>query len=143
MVARDVKCDIVLPEKATLAPCRWCSWKALTRLDCMFLFQLDALRRRWPVLNRYCCPRPSVIRIQMEAVGLFFEVRMKNDVVIKGKFCVLTNVLTFYNNVTGTCSSCLSQKAYPISRLLSKMLLFGSDARFLRLGEIHVATLSV
>ena len=35
MVVRDVKCDIVLPEKATLAPCRWCSWKALTRLGCV------------------------------------------------------------------------------------------------------------
>ena len=31
----------------------------------------------------------------MEAVGLFLEVRMKNDAVIKGKFCVLTCVLTF------------------------------------------------
>ena len=39
--------------------------------------------------------RPSVIRIQMEAVGVFLEVRMKNDAVIKGKFCVLTCVLTF------------------------------------------------
>ena len=46
----------------------------------------------WPVLKRYCCPRPSVIRIQIEAVGLFLELRIKNDAVIKGKFsctCVL------------------------------------------------------
>jgi hypothetical protein len=31
----------------------------------------------------------------MEAVGLFLEVRMKNDAVITGEFCVLTCVLTF------------------------------------------------
>lgn len=36
-----------------------------------------------------------MIRIQIEAVGLFLELRIKNDAVIKGKFCVLTCVLTF------------------------------------------------
>ena len=66
------------------------------------------------MLNRYCCPRPSVIRIQMEAVGLFLEVRMKNDAVIKGKFCVLTCVLTFrLQALSRLCTSFLQDTLHP------------------------------
>ena len=57
---------------------------ATVQTNCVFLFQLDAFRRPWPLLNRYWFPRLSVMRRQMVAEGLVLDVRMKNDEVMNG-----------------------------------------------------------
>ncbi len=76
-------------------------------------------------------PRPSVIRIQMEAVGLFLEVRMKNDAVIKGEFCVLTCVLTFgLQALSRLCTSFLYDTLYPQQTLGFEGILLNNSSKF-------------